>query len=350
MTWARRPILAGLAFLGGMVALIVWLRVSYDIAEAGSSLPSFWRDEPSFSVARRALAAATDGRFVYILGGVNDRNEYVAPVEYSRIGPDGRLSTWQVAGQLPEPRFYLGAAIVNGRLYAIGGGTGPLGDDNFPSASAHSAAIAADGELGPWRNEAYLSTPRRGLQVVTWNNRIYAVGGYNGTFLRSVEKALMDRDGRIVEWQLAAEQAQLERYMHAATVAHGRIYVLTGHVEGRAGMGYASVESAPLDPTGAVGPWRREHSEVGGPRFLAAAASRGNILYLIGGHDGTHRLSSVEAAVAGRDGAPGPWRNIAELQMPRSAAATAATTNALFVLGGGGPDGGLNTVESLVIN
>lgn len=345
----KRPvILAGLALVGGIIALTAWLRVSYEAPK--TSHPPSWREEAAFIDARRALAAAANKQFIYVLGGVSDESQYVASVEFSRIHADGRLAPWQSTRNLPEPRFYLGAAIVNQRLYAVGGATGPLGDDNLPSASVHSAAIEVDGTLGPWRQEAYLTTPRRGLQVVVWQNQIYAVGGYNGTFLRSVERARIDHEGRINRWQLAPQQAELERYMHAATASNNRIYVLTGHIEGRPGMGYASVESAPLNDAGELGAWRRESTAVDQPRFLASATATNNVLYLLGGHDGKTRLASMEAAAIGADGSPGPWRIVATLRAARSAAAVVTANETVYALGGSGPDGGLNTVESVTLN
>lgn len=345
----KRPvILAGLAFVGSIVALTAWLRVTYEAPRTPH--PPSWRDEAAFIDARRALAAAANKQFVYVLGGVSDEGQYVASVEFSSIHADGRLAPWQSTRNLPEPRFYLGSAIVNQRLYAIGGATGPLGDDNVPSASVHSAAIEPGGTLGPWRQEAYLTTPRRGLQVAVWQDQIYAVGGYNGSFLRSVERAHIDREGRISHWQLAPQQAELERYMHAATTGNNRIYVLTGHIEGRPGMGYASVESAPLNDAGELGAWRRESTAVNQPRFLAGATAMNNVLYLLGGHDGRARLASMEAAAIGADGAPGPWRIIATLRTARSAAAVVTADGTVYALGGSGPDGGLNTVESITLN
>lgn len=348
-TDVRKAYIASAAIFAVAATLFVgWLRSSYQpIAQIAHSASS-WRSESSLLFSRRALALATNGRFLYAVGGVDIDNNYVDTIEVAEIELDGLLGPWRgLAQSLPDARFYLGAAVVSNRLYAIGGGTGPLGDDNVPSAAVHSAPINNDGSIGAWRSEAFLSTPRRGLQLATWNGQLFAVGGYNGKFLRSVDLAVWGTDGSILEWRLQPHEAQLERYMHATTASNDRLYVLTGHVEGRKGMGYGSVESAPLGQNGISGPWLIEQSNVLQPRFLAAAVSANNSIFLLAGHNGTQRLASVEYASTTPNGLATTWRPMAPVSVPRSAFGAVVAGDRIYLAGGSGDSPTLASVESI---
>lgn len=304
-----------------------------------------WRFVSSFHTPRRALAAASDGHFVYVIGGVDEHDAYAKTVEYAEIEGDGTLSQWRPTTALGTGRIYLAAAYLNGFIYVLGGGTGPLGSDNTPTALVERARVHRDGRLGPWRRQAYMTTPRRGLKVVVNRGRLYAIGGYNGTFLRSVERAVMDASGTITGWTLEDEQSVLERYIHAAAVWRNHVYLLGGHVHNPVEMDYGDVESAVIRPGGHVAPWEIERSVLQVPRFVASAFAMGDYLYMVGGHNETRRLRSVEFAKIRHNGHVDAWHYTAPLALERSATALAVAGDRVYVLGGMGSDRVLNEVE-----
>ncbi|MEM7048350.1 MAG: prolyl oligopeptidase family serine peptidase [Acidobacteriota bacterium] len=184
-------------------------------------------------VPRYGLSAATDGRWVYVHGGApnGSRNgpdfmhpgvlsliERVDPtslessyfssglhrranhgsvlLEGSLVSCGGRtqvgLSRFRVAScetldlesgifrempALPEPLRTLGMTEVAGDIYAIGG----LTEQGTYSAVAFKLG---QGEAA-WESLADMPFPREG-QVVSVGQRLFAIGGYNGSALRSV--------------------------------------------------------------------------------------------------------------------------------------------------------------------
>ena len=76
------------------------------------------------------------------------------------------------------------------------------------------------------------------------------------------------------------------------------------------------------------------------PREGAAAVTLDGSVYVIGGHDGTSYLSSVEVWTPSRrgrrcgDAAGGHWRPVSSLVQPRSSLAAVAVGKALVALGG----------------
>jgi hypothetical protein len=304
-----------------------------------------WQAQPAFQIPRRALAAAAGDHHVYVIGGMDNNNQYVAQVEYASIHADGSLGEWRFTTPLGEPRFYLAAAIVENYLYAIGGANGQRGQDNIPSATVERAPIQADGSLGPWQRVSYLTTPRRGLQAAVYRNHLYAIGGYDGAFLKSVERADVNPDGSLSAWQLDPEQAVVDRYIHSATHIGDKLYLLGGHEQSTQAISYGDVEMSRINGDGKLQPWEIQKTILKTPRFIAAAFAMNRHIYMLGGHDGRNRLRSVEVAPLDDQGRVGPWSFTTPLHDERSATALAVHGDKVYVFGGMGVGGALNSVE-----
>ena len=303
-----------------------------------------WEDQQPLQSARRALAATAAGDYLYALGGVDAEGGYVNTVEFAHVLPDGRLEPWQFTTPLPVGRIYHAAVAIQGDLYVLGGGQGELGDNNTPVASVEKAHILAAGRLGEWRTEAPLTTPRRGLQVVAFHDTLYAIGGYNGSFLKSVERAQVSSNGAISPWRLEPQHAVADRYIHSATQLGNALYLLGGHVQGSQRMSYGDVEMAQIGAQGAVQSWNVEKTSLRAPRFMASAFALGQHLYMLGGHSGGNRLASVEFAPVERDGHVGLWRLTTALPIGRSATAIAVHDADVYVIGGVSDSGILTSV------
>jgi len=307
-----------------------------------------WTEATPFNHPRRALAAVTYNNHLYVIGGIDASNHYVRTVEYTKINLDGQLNAWQTGTDLNEGRFYLAAAAINGFLYAIGGAKGALGEQNTPVATVEKAKINPDGSLGEWQIEQELTTPRRGLTVNQHNSHLYALGGYNGVFLHSIEHTTVNHDGTLNEWQLSPLQSEVDRYIHSSTISRDTLYLLAGHMKNSNTVSYGDVESSQLTATGALTPWRIENSRIVTPRFIASAFSLGDFIYIAAGHDGARRLGSVEVARIDATGRAGDWQEIAPLITPRSGTATATHNNRVYIVGGISQNRVLNSVESAI--
>lgn len=304
-----------------------------------------WQELKPFQYPRRALAAAATNGYLYVVGGVDAQGHYVRPVEYAPILADGRLGPWQTTSALREGRFYLAAAIRQGYLYALGGGGGALGDDNVPLASVERAKINPDGSLQTWQHHSYLTTPRRGLKASVVDNRLYAIGGYNGRFLKSIEYLEPDMPANPSQWRLDPQQSKVDRYIHAAATLGRRLFLLGGHVEKGGPMSYGDVESTIIGADGWLAPWQIAESRLLQPRFIASAFALGDHLYLLGGHDGIRRLATVEMTTVRTNGQPRAWSPLKSLNHKRSATAVALSGTTVYVTGGMDDQGVLQSVE-----
>lgn len=126
-----------------------------------------WVELPSLKHARAALAAAVVGDKLVVIGGQNAK-QIVAQTEVF----DG--NSWSEAADLPTPREHL-AAVSDGRyMYALGG--------RFLSADKNSAAFDRfDPEAGTWSTLVDMPTPRGSYGAAYIDGRIVAVGGEDPT-------------------------------------------------------------------------------------------------------------------------------------------------------------------------
>lgn len=168
-----------------------------------------------------AASAVLDGK-VYVMGGQRtDSGVIPGPATNLVEVYDPASNTWSVAPPLPTARMGLVAAVVNGRIYAIGGrtdgystsavGTVEVFDlasslwttgNPMPTPRYFAAAAVAGGEIlvaggnfetnvlrtleaynpltNQWRNRTAMPTARGQLAMAEANGRLYAIGGHAG--------------------------------------------------------------------------------------------------------------------------------------------------------------------------
>ncbi len=340
-----------LLLISALIFIVIWLSSGSSNQASQTNWSAGWLAEPSFNYPRRAPAAVTHNGYIYIVGGIDGNERYVHTVEYAPIKTDGRLGQWRTTSSLNEGRFYNATVAANGYLYALGGGNGAPGSNNYPIASVERATIKADGSLGPWQQINAMLSPRRGLKTVLYNDTIYAIGGYDGRFLKSIEQSRIQTDGNLSTWQMEQHRSVIDRYIHSAALFDQTIYLLGGHMRNTNQASYSDVETSQITAAGRLTPWQQETHGLQTPRLVAESFTLGRFLYIAGGHTGTQRLNSVEVSNINNDGTLSPWRYTTLLPQARSAYAVATWGGKhVYLLGGGGDGTPLNNVIMASVN
>src|SRR5262245_60291833 len=76
-------------------------------------------------------------------------------------------------------------AFASLSVSCFGGGDGGGGGGSAPPVSS---PVTPDGPPITWTTKTPMPTPRTEFGVATVNNKIYAIGGYSGSVLRTVEE------------------------------------------------------------------------------------------------------------------------------------------------------------------
>ncbi|KAG5455261.1 Kelch-like protein 3, variant 2 [Clonorchis sinensis] len=130
-----------------------------------------WKDGPPMDTPRWCLGAAVLGGKIYAVGG---SDPFASSALNSVEVLDPSTDTWLPISPMSCCRSSLGVATVRGKLYAVGGynTSGPIWTVNcLPSAESY------DPETDTWTAIAPMNFPRYGLRACELNDRLYAVGG-----------------------------------------------------------------------------------------------------------------------------------------------------------------------------
>jgi N-acetylneuraminic acid mutarotase len=124
---------------------------------------------PDDVTRRGAAIAAIDGR-IYVIGG-SLRGELSAQVDIYDLAENA----WSRGPDLPGASTGVAAVVHNARIHVLGG-TGVEGDQRL-TLRRHASWRPGDTE---WRGEADLPTPRTAADAAVLNGGIYLIGGGSG--------------------------------------------------------------------------------------------------------------------------------------------------------------------------
>ena len=304
-----------------------------------------WKQTAPMNTARAGAAVVEMGNRLYVLGGIDGR-DFLATTEMTTTQSNGPVSSWQLGTELNEPRGFHGAVAFNNTIYVVGGGNGPAGHNLLRS--VERASIRPDGSLGPWQRESsILLLPRRCVKVVAYANRLYALGGFSGTLLDSVESAPILPDGTLGPWVLETQALTTPRYVHDAKLAGDTLWVVGGHREDQ-GVGLNQAETRLLNQPDST--WRAIAPLARGRYGLSLAVHK-RFIYALGGLDGAEFLRTIERI--GRDEPPSSkakWTPTGPLSSSRANFSATFSGDVLYVIGGTNAMGYYDTVEYATVN
>ncbi len=125
-----------------------------------------WTLGPPIPTPRQMLAAASDGKLMYTVGGTSGDSDLVTVEAYDLVA-----KTWTALPALPQARSDLGVAIAGGRLLAIGGVSGR---------QVLKSVSAFDLMTRTWNALPDMATARHGMAVAAVEKSVYAIGGSTG--------------------------------------------------------------------------------------------------------------------------------------------------------------------------
>ena len=249
-------------------------------------------------------------------------------------------------------------------------------------ASIQASASPAPPSPPRWQARASMPTPRRGLALVAYENKIYAIGGENDGGITGVLERF---DPLTNQWaSLASKPVPVAEagvgviggliYVPGGRTTHGdltsvlEVYdPLENHWERRSPMPVALSAYAIATFEGNLylfGGWDglkfrenvylyepsqdrwSEKTAMGSARGYAGAAIAGGKVYVIGGYDGEKALAVNEIYLPERDNGQGiPWISGAPLPAGRYAMGVASIADIILVIGG--LDDGEQNIEAL---
>jgi N-acetylneuraminic acid mutarotase len=268
-----------------------------------------WTRKAPMPTARFGLSTSVvDGR-IYAIGGGVARGVSVRDVEEY----DPATNSWVRKADMPTVTCWHSTSAVNGRIYAIG---------NWSPNAALGTVVEYDPATDTWRERAAMPTPRKFLSTSVVNGKIYAIGGSDDvTMLATVE----EYDPSTNTWTTKADMPT-PRGCLSTSVVDGIIYAIGGARYEHAQT--STVEA--YDP--ATDTWTTMAPMTSGRAFFSTSVANGKI-YAIGGCRGDYTLltsNSVEVY----DPATDTWEEAGPLPTPRAGVASSAVDGRIYAIGG----------------
>ncbi len=243
-----------------------------------------WTTGASMPTARSGFAIAVYKNKIYVFGGTVGSG-YIGNNEVY----DPASNTWETKTSMPTPRADLCANVVGDKIYLIGG-------KRYSSASPFYIESNINEVYNPvndtWTTEAALPTGVQGYASVVFNDKIHVMGGsrlFASTGTNTVIDANQVYDPQTGEWSLGTKLPTVDSYGAAAATSGymvpERIYNIGGFHEEFTGStevyfpqnnSWSSADSMPT------------------PRIHLGLAMVNDVLYAIGGFDGTKWLDANE--------------------------------------------------------
>ncbi|CAH0721805.1 unnamed protein product, partial [Brenthis ino] len=284
-----------------------------------------------------------DRETVLVFGGTDPHTTY------GTAGNNGKdifrfdpvTNSWDLVGELPEPRHHHSVAFLRGRVFLVGGAD-PREDDLRGKSVVVSTVWSYEPVTRSWYSESGLAIPRKNFGLVVHRMALYAIGGQDkkGRYvfpenffnkpirvLRSIERF----DPKTGSW--SEVRAMLTARMAAATAKYrDYIWVAGGMTGERRRPLCSSVECY----NSKTNQWTEIHS-LRFPRCFATLFSMNDKLYIIGGagkmSDKDKTPSSV-GAIDVWDWKERKWKLETEMSIPRHGHALAYLGTQLIIIGG----------------
>jgi N-acetylneuraminic acid mutarotase len=304
---------------------LIMLPVSTQSAQPEADLGT-WRTAAPMPTERTEVAAAVlDGK-IYVVGGFekpslgNVMNFAITPsVEMY----DPVTDQWTSKAPLPVGLHHVGIGVVDKRLYVIGGYT----KSGLSVWNPVTTVYAYDPATDRWTERASMPTARGALSVTEHEGKLYAIGGYDR---QANTSAVEVYDPARNVWTTSASLPTPRDHLAAATVA-GKIYAIGGRIDGDYSRNLAVVER--YDP--ATDRWRRVADLPTARSGMTAAVVEGKI-YVFGGEGAAGTFNENEVY----DPARAIWQRLTPMPTACHGLGSAVVQGRIYVISGGPSLGG----------
>lgn len=291
---------------------IIWLIYKLMIIEL-LLFPSFgfaevntWIKKADMPTSRGALSTSVVNGKIYAIGGGHcngDNWSYVSTVEEY----DSVSNTWTKKTDMPTTWYYSSNSVVNGKIYVIGG----------------LAVQEYDPVSDTWSKKADMPTVRGGLSTSAVNGKIYAIGGWQNGI---VPTSAVDEYDPVADTWTRKANMPTARYYLSTSVVNGKIYAIGGMKSGF-DVPFSTVEI--YDPVSDK--WStRNKSDMPTARGLLSASVVNGKIYVIGGYSDCCNFSTVEEY----DPVTNRWTTKADMPNVRYGLSTSAINGKIYAIGG----------------
>jgi len=222
--------------------------------------------------------------------------------------------TWTKKADMPTARWGLSTSVVDGKIYAIGGGDAK---DNPTSTVEEYDPIT-----NTWTKKANMPTPRHHLSTSVVNGRIYAIGGEDENGIISVIEEynpITDKWKKQADMPTNPNNPIEKKYYFSSSVVNGKIYIIGGNPKNL--FGQRVEEYDPVSDTWAI------KADIPTMRDSLSTSVVSGKIYAIGGSGGAQTVEEYDPVI-------NKWTKKADMPTGRYCLSTAVVNEKIFAFGG----------------
>lgn len=277
----------GVAEVNGKIYAIGGLdgNAPLNVVEEYNPTTNSWSTKTPMPTARSGFAIAVYKNKIYVIGGTVGLG-YIGNNEVY----DPATNTWQPKTSMPTPRADLDASVVDNKIYLIGG---KIYSSVSPYFCETDINQVYDPATDSWSTGTPINTGVQGYASAVLNDKIYVIGGSRQPV--SIDNAKITDANQVFnpktsEWSLSAHLPSVNSYGAAAAtegyMVPERIYCIGGYSSG-AFSGLTRVYFPENNSWNIVEPMPTSRA------YLSIAVVN-DVLYAIGGFDGEKWLNTNE--------------------------------------------------------
>jgi len=181
-----------------------------------------WTRKKDMPTRLTHLNPAVDGKNVWFADGF--KGKHPGPVSAELWKYDVAADTWTEGPPLPERRAGGGLAVAERKLHYFGG----YKADRDANGADHWSLALDEGK--EWQREADLPDPRGHVSAAVLKGKIYALGGDHGHDIKQIDVKSCHRfDPALKKWSEIASLADGRSHFESSTIIYeGRILIVGG--------------------------------------------------------------------------------------------------------------------------
>jgi N-acetylneuraminic acid mutarotase len=287
-----------------------------------------WTAKSPMPTARGGLGVAVVNGKIYAIGGLNNDTQLNVNEEYNPV-----TDKWATRASMPTARSGFAIAVYQNKIYCIGG---TVGDSDDLVSGFTGVNEVYDPVKNTWETKASMLTPRADLCASVVDGKIYLIGGkeYWGDEPFYHELAVNEvYDPADNSWSTLSPMP-IPAFGYASEVVNDKIYVIGGAREFQEQLGNLTAIGANQVYDATNNTWNSRASLPVTVSHAAACVTSGvtapRRIYVVGGFD----QSNYSNATYAYDFERNVWSSGALMPTARAYLGLAVVDDALYAIGG----------------
>jgi len=287
-----------------------------------------WTTKASMPTARGGLGVAVVNEKIYAIGGLNNDTQLAVNEEYNPV-----TDTWTTKAQMPTARSGFAIAVYQNKIYCIGG---TVGDSTNLVSGFTGANEVYDPVKNTWEIKESMPTPRADLCASVVDGKICLIGGKEYWGVNPFYHELDVNEVYYPETDSWTTKAPMPvpALGYASEVVDGKIYVIGGSREFQEGLGALTAIGSNWVYDFNNDAWSSRTSLPVALSHAAACATSGvtapKRIYVVGGFDQTNYSNATHVYDYERN----VWSSGSLMPTARAYLALAVVDDVLYAIGG----------------